>query len=97
MKLATCLLAIALAAPFGISAQGVSVDPAYKKTVLDWRARAETGLKRDDGWLTLAGRYVLKPGENTFGTAPTNDIVFPRASGPPEWAPCSSSPARACA
>jgi uncharacterized protein (DUF1684 family) len=63
-------------------AQGVAIDPAYVKKVLDWRARADKGLRRDDGWLTLAGRYVLKPGENTFGTAPTNDIVFPEGLGP---------------
>jgi uncharacterized protein (DUF1684 family) len=82
MKIAAHLLAAALALPVLASAQGVSVDPAYRKSVLDWRARAEQGLKRDDGWLTLAGRYVLKPGENRFGTAPTNDIVFPKGLGP---------------
>jgi uncharacterized protein (DUF1684 family) len=57
-------------------------DPAYVKQVLDWRVRAETSLKRDNGWLTLAGRYVLKPGENTFGTGAKNDIVFPKGLGP---------------
>ena len=82
MKIAPYLLFAALVAPFGAAAQGVSVDPAYAKTVKDWRVRAEQSLKRDDGWLTLAGRYVLKPGENRFGTAPTNDIVFPKGLGP---------------
>jgi uncharacterized protein len=57
-------------------------DPAYRKAVEDWRARAEQGLRRDNGWLTLAGRYVLKPGENTFGTGPGNDLVFPKGLGP---------------
>src|SRR6187399_3361666 len=82
MKIATYLLCAALAAPAIGVAQGVAVDPAYAKTVQDWRVRAEQSLKRDDGWLTLAGRYVLKPGENRFGTAPTNDIVFPKGMGP---------------
>jgi len=63
-------------------AQGVSIDPAYVKTVKDWRVKAEESLRRDNGWLTLAGRYPLKPGENTFGTAKTNDIVFPPGLGP---------------
>jgi uncharacterized protein len=76
--LAVC--AVLLAPP--LAAQPVAVDPAYVKTVKDWRARAEQGLRRDDGWLTLAGRYVLKPGENTFGTGPTNDVVFPKGLGP---------------
>ncbi len=57
-------------------------DPAYRKSVEDWRARAEQGLRRDHGWLTLAGRYPMKPGENTFGTGPRNDIIFPPGLGP---------------
>jgi uncharacterized protein len=57
-------------------------DPAYVKQVQDWRAKAEQGLKRDNGWLTLAGRYPLKPGENLFGTGPNNDVVFPKGLGP---------------
>jgi uncharacterized protein (DUF1684 family) len=82
MRLAPLLLAAALATPAAAFAQGVAVDAAYVKAVKDWRARADTSLRRDDGWLTLAGRYVLKPGENTFGTGSTNDIVFPKGLGP---------------
>ena len=67
-------------------------DPAYKKSVEDWRKTAEQSLRRDNGWLTLAGRYVLKPGENMFGTGPGNDVVFPRTSAPRAWARCSSLP-----
>lgn len=80
MKLTSLILCAALAGPAFAVAQ--VADPAYAKTVLDWRARAERNLRSDNGWLTLAGRYVLKPGENTFGTAPTNDIVFPKGLGP---------------
>ena len=74
--------ALASLAVMGAAAQGVVVDPAYRKTVEDWRKKAEESLKRDRGWLTLSGRYVLKPGENRFGTAPTNDVVFPKGAGP---------------
>ena len=69
--------AIALAAP-----PDREMDPAYRKSVEDWRATAEQGLRRDNGWLTLAGRYVLKRGENMFGTGPGNDVVFPPGLGP---------------
>ena len=79
---ALALCAAMLTLPATALAQAVAVDAAYVKTVKDWRTRAEQSLKRDDGWLTLAGRYVLKPGENRFGTAPTNDIVFPKGLGP---------------
>jgi uncharacterized protein (DUF1684 family) len=57
-------------------------DPAWEKSLVDWRARAEKGLRADNGWLTLAGRFVMKPGVNTFGTGPDNDIVFPEGLGP---------------
>jgi uncharacterized protein (DUF1684 family) len=73
-------LACALALPAVVHAQ--AADPAYAKQVNDWRARVEKSLRADNGWLTLAGRYVLKPGENTFGTAPGNDVVFPKGLGP---------------
>ncbi len=80
MKLLAALVATTLAT--AALAQGVAVDPAYRKTVEDWRKKSEESLKRDRGWLTLSGRYVLKPGENRFGTAPTNDVVFPKGAGP---------------
>ena len=79
MKLASLALAAALAAPILAAAQ--VADPAYAKSVIDWRARAEKSLRADNGWLTLAGRFVLKPGENTFGNGPGNDIVFPKGVG----------------
>jgi uncharacterized protein len=58
------------------------VDAAWQKSLVDWRQRAEKSLRADNGWLTLAGRYVLKPGANTFGTGPGNDVVFPKGLGP---------------
>ena len=79
MKLACLTLAAALAVPGPASAQ--AADPAYAKSVTDWRAKVEKSLRADNGWLTLAGRYVLKPGENTFGSGPGNDIVFPKGVG----------------
>ncbi len=82
----TPLLALSLVAALGAgpspAAPPKAADPAYVKAETDWRARADKNLRRDNGWLTLAGRYVLKPGENTFGTGERNDIVFPRGLGP---------------
>ena len=79
MKIATLAFVAALA-PALAAAQ--VADPAYAKSVADWRAKAEKNLRADNGWLTLAGRYVLKPGENTFGTGAGNDVVFPKGLGP---------------
>ena len=73
---------ILLAVALGAAAADREPDPAYRKSVEDWRKQAEQGLRRDNGWLTLAGRYVLKPGENMFGTGAGNDVVFPKGLGP---------------
>jgi uncharacterized protein len=71
--------ALALAA---FAALPVLAADDWKKSDLEWRARAEQSLRKDNGWLTLAGRYVMKPGVNTFGTGKDNDIVFPEGLGP---------------
>jgi uncharacterized protein len=77
------LFAIALAATHSaIAAQAASKQAApaaadHAKELADWRAKIEGNLKRDNGWLTLAGRFVMKPGANRFGTGADNDIVFP--------------------
>jgi uncharacterized protein len=57
-------------------------NPEHVQSVQAWRERAEQGLRRDNGWLTLAGRFPMKPGVNTFGTGGGNDIVFPQGLGP---------------
>ena len=88
MRIPTLLLAATFALPaFALEAAkapdpGKAPDPAYVKQVQDWRARVDQSLRRDNGWLTLAGRYPLKMGENTFGTGKRNDLVFPEGLGP---------------
>lgn len=54
-----------------------AASPAYKDQVQKWRQARETRLKGDDGWLTVAGLFWLRQGENRFGSAPDNDIVLP--------------------
>jgi hypothetical protein len=46
-----------------------------------WRAGRYASLRRDIGWLTLAGLDWLRPGENRVGSAPDADIALP--AGPP--------------
>ena len=77
------VLAVCLAAALPVLGLAQVADPAYGKQVIDWRAKVEKSLRADNGWLTLAGRYVLKPGENTFGNGPGNDVVFPKGVGSP--------------
>ena len=52
--------------------------PAYQKSVEQWRQDYEAKLKADDGWLTVSGLLWLHEGENSFGSAPGNDVVLPQ-------------------
>ena len=54
----------------------------YRAEIEAWRVNREQGLKADDGWLTVAGLFFLKNGENSFGADPLNDIVLPAGSAP---------------
>ena len=51
-------------------------DAAYVKAFDDWKTEQTDDLKKN--WLSLAGLFWLKPGANTFGTDPSNVIVFPK-------------------
>src|SRR5579863_9286295 len=51
-------------------------DAAYVESFEKWKAEQTADLKQN--WLTLAGLFWLKPGPNTFGSDPSNPIVFPK-------------------
>ncbi len=53
-----------------------AADSADEKELQAWRDNREKKLRAENGWLTLAGRFTLKTGPNTFGTGKDNDIVF---------------------
>jgi uncharacterized protein (DUF1684 family) len=42
-----------------------------------WRQDRLAGLAKPDGWLSLAGLYWLKDGDNRFGSAEDNPVRFP--------------------
>jgi uncharacterized protein len=65
------------------SAAMAAEDVSYQKQIEDWRATRESDLKKDDSWLTVAGLYWLREGENSVGTDATNDFVLPEGSAPP--------------
>ena len=49
----------------------------YTALIEKWRVESEGKLKSDTGWLTVAGLFWLKEGNNTFGSAAGNAIVLP--------------------
>ncbi|MFQ5639933.1 MAG: DUF1684 domain-containing protein [bacterium] len=59
------------------SASDQDSDTNYIAEIQEWQRERIAGLKSETGWLNLAGLYWLKEGENTFGSDPENDLVFP--------------------
>ena len=77
IALLPCLICALLAAT--ISAQ----DAAWQNEIADWRAQQAVELQKPDGWLALVGLEWLQPGDNSFGSAPDNQIHLP-AGAPPK-------------
>jgi uncharacterized protein (DUF1684 family) len=65
----TLLAALAGAALFAAS--------AYQSDIAGWRRAREEALRKDGGWLTVAGLFWLRDGANRFGKDASNDIVLP--------------------
>lgn len=63
-------------------AETVTTPADFSRDLAAWRARAEAGLRRDLGWLTIAGRWELAGGDHTIGSAPGNDVVLPKDLAP---------------
>lgn len=59
------------------------MTPAYDaQATLDWRQSMEEALRREEGWLSLAGLFWLAPGENAVGTSPACPIRLPAGAAP---------------
>ena len=50
----------------------------YEKSVLKWRQEVENNLRRENGWLALAGLFWLRKGINLIGSDPECDIRLPK-------------------
>ena len=53
----------------------------FEKVTREWRLNQEAALKRDRGWLSVAGLFWLDEGENSFGSDSVSKIRLP--DGPP--------------
>ncbi len=68
--------AFAAQPPSETKSKPAEIDPVYRQAVEKWKAELVDNRKQN--WLTLAGLFWLKPGENTFGSDPKNMVVFPK-------------------
>ncbi len=52
----------------------------YNEEIEHWKMERVNFLKSEKGWLNLVGLFWLEEGKNSFGSAITNNIVFPKGS-----------------
>jgi len=55
----------------------ITDEAAYVESIEEWQVQRLERLKSKNGWLSLAGLFWLEEGENSFGSDPENEIVFP--------------------
>lgn len=53
---------------------------SYEDSIHAWQQQRDTGLRSNDGWLTLVGLFWLKPGANTIGSATSSNFVLPKTA-----------------
>ena len=50
----------------------------YQNSVMKWRQEVDTNLRRENGWLALAGLFWLRKDINLIGSDPESDILLPK-------------------
>lgn len=83
------LVIVLVTAPFDgngifMDAYAQSGESEYVQEIRAWDERRAKGLVRPTGWMSVVGLFPLSPGDNTFGSADANALVFPE--GAPEHA-----------
>ncbi len=66
--------------PVSLAAQSTHTGSSYKAEIESWIAARDASLRSNASPLSLTGMFWLKEGENTFGTGPDNDIIFPEGT-----------------
>jgi len=49
----------------------------YQQTIAEWRKERDESIRKENGWISLAGLYWLKVGKNRVGSDPMCEIQLP--------------------
>ena len=49
----------------------------YERGITEWHLERENSLRKENGWLALAGLFWLNEGENSVGSDPLSDVILP--------------------
>jgi uncharacterized protein (DUF1684 family) len=52
-------------------------DDEYIQGIIKWRQEVDHNLRRENGWLALAGLFWLRQGTNLIGSKPESDVILP--------------------
>ena len=52
-------------------------NTSYQHNILEWQAKKYDERVRENGWLSLAGLFWLKPGRNLIGSSSVCEVVLP--------------------
>src|ERR1700686_2642332 len=80
VRILPAILFILLSCVF-LASPASTQDANWQREIATWREQHAIELQKPDGWLALAGLEWLDPGDNSFGSAPDNEIHMP-ASAP---------------
>lgn len=75
-----CAIALFLVAALGENVPNGAPDAAYRDAFEKWKTELTDDLRQN--WLSLAGLFWLKPGVNSFGSDPGNQIVLANSGVP---------------
>ncbi|HJR80681.1 MAG TPA: DUF1684 domain-containing protein [Anaerolineales bacterium] len=53
-------------------------DNEYETGILKWRQEVDSNIRRENGWLALAGLFWLRKGTNVIGSDRESDICLPQ-------------------
>ena len=53
------------------------LDSSFNKELDEWKSKRYNALFAEDGYLNLAGLFLLESGNYTLGSSDSNDFVFP--------------------
>ena len=49
----------------------------YRQSINEWRNERNETIRKENGWLSLAGLYWLKLGKSQLGSDPKSEIMLP--------------------
>ncbi len=65
-----------------VPAASTPTNPEYVADIDDWHEGRVDKLRSETGWLSVVGLHWLSEGEQSFGSDPESDIVFPEKTAP---------------